>query len=77
MYWMQASPFERSAMDSCLVSGRRVDVHIASSDSARVLRPSVLLELTLTDGRIQTMSLTLEAFHKLRYSVAKVRVSSG
>lgn len=49
----------------------RVDVHIASSSAARVLRPSVLAELTLSDGAVHTMSMTPEQFHELRYGVAK------
>jgi hypothetical protein len=49
----------------------RVDVHIASSSAARVLRPSVMAELTLTDGTVHTMSMTPEQFHELRYGVAK------
>lgn len=49
----------------------RVDVQIASSSAVRVLRPSVMLELTLSDGSISTFAASVEQFSALRHGVAK------
>jgi len=49
----------------------RVDVQIASSSAARVLRPCVVLEWTLSDGAVHTMTASTEQFHLLRHGVAK------
>ncbi|KAJ8603778.1 hypothetical protein CTAYLR_000338 [Chrysophaeum taylorii] len=50
----------------------RVDVAISTSHLERVMRPSVMMELTLSDSRVRTFEMNLEQFHKLRYSVARV-----
>eukprot|EP01105_Mastigella_eilhardi_P026563 TRINITY_DN7745_c0_g1_i1.p3 TRINITY_DN7745_c0_g1~~TRINITY_DN7745_c0_g1_i1.p3 ORF type:complete len:225 (-),score=81.41 TRINITY_DN7745_c0_g1_i1:123-749(-) len=50
----------------------RVDVTISSSSLARVLAPSVLMEMTTTDGRVCTFEVTQDKFHDLRYNVARV-----
>lgn len=44
---------------------------ISSSSVSRVMRPSVVLELGLSDGRSRTLEAGLEAFQGLRYAVAK------
>jgi hypothetical protein len=50
----------------------RVDVAISTSALSRVLRPTVLMELTLSDGRVHAFEVPLSQFHELRYSVAAV-----
>jgi hypothetical protein len=50
----------------------RLDVQIATSSSSRVLRPTVLVELSLSDGSVHTISASIEQFHALRYGVGKV-----
>lgn len=48
----------------------RVDVGISTSVLQRALEPSVLMELTLSDGKKHQMEVTIEKFHQLRYSTA-------
>mmetsp|Transcript_21832 Transcript_21832/g.70284 ORF Transcript_21832/g.70284 Transcript_21832/m.70284 type:complete len:150 (+) Transcript_21832:65-514(+) len=50
----------------------RVDVTISTSSLERVMRPSVMMELTLDDGNVQNFEMPLDQLHKLRYSLAKV-----
>lgn len=50
----------------------RVDVTISTSALSRVLKPSVLMQMTLTDGSIKTFEMQVDQFHQLRYNVAKV-----
>ena len=50
----------------------RIDVAISSSSLLRVFRPSILLQMTLSDGRMKTFDVSIEQFHQLRYNVAKV-----
>ncbi|XP_065842266.1 COMM domain-containing protein 5-like [Oscarella lobularis] len=50
----------------------RVDVSISTSSLNRVLEPSVLMEMTLSDGRIHTFEVPVSKFHQLRYNVAYV-----
>ena len=47
----------------------RVDVVLATSACARVLKPSILLELQLSDGTTRCVELSVKAFHELRYKV--------
>ena len=50
----------------------RVDVTIATSSAKRVLVPSVLMQLTLSDGAVKTFEMSIDKFNALRYNVAKV-----
>jgi len=50
----------------------RVDVGISTSVLNRVLEPTVLMEMTLTDGNIRTFEVPVSKFHELRYNVAFV-----
>jgi hypothetical protein len=50
----------------------RVDVTISSSSLLRVFRPSIMMQMALSDGRIKTFDVSVEQFHQLRYNVAKV-----
>lgn len=50
----------------------RVDVGISTSVLNRVLEPTVLLEMTLSDGYIHTFEVPVSKFHELRYNVAFV-----
>lgn len=45
----------------------RVDVAIATSSLKRALKPSVLMQMTLDNGKIHTFEMPVEQFHKLRY----------
>lgn len=49
----------------------RVDVAISTTSLSRVFKPTVLLQLTLSDGRVQDFECSLDKFHELRYSIAK------
>ena len=55
----------------------RIDVTISSSTLNRVMRPSILLELTLNDGSVELFDVPLEEFHILRYSCAKALSAMG
>lgn len=48
----------------------RVDVTISTTALSRVLRPSVLLQLQLSDGCLETFALSAEQLQTLRYDVA-------
>jgi len=50
----------------------RVDVTISSSSLLRVFRPSITMQMALSDGRIKTFEVSVDQFHQLRYNVAKV-----
>ncbi|KAJ4462936.1 hypothetical protein PAPYR_156 [Paratrimastix pyriformis] len=50
----------------------RVEVSLSTSSMNRVLRPAVILEVTLTDGNIRTLELDMATFHQLRYNTAKI-----
>ncbi|XP_003390541.1 PREDICTED: COMM domain-containing protein 5-like [Amphimedon queenslandica] len=50
----------------------RVDVTISNSSLNRVLEPSVLMEMKLSNGNIKTFEVSASRFHELRYSVAFV-----
>ncbi|CAH3035826.1 unnamed protein product [Porites lobata] len=74
---------KRSAFDAAALKNRnhlpsldslrwRVDVAISTSSLSRVLEPSVLMEMKLSDGKIHTFEVPLSKFHELRYNVAYV-----
>jgi len=50
----------------------RVDVTISTQTMSRVLKPSILMEATTSDGKRKTFEMTVEKFHELRYNVSKV-----
>jgi hypothetical protein len=50
----------------------RVNVSISTSALNRVLEPSVLVEMTLSNGRIHTFEVPISKFHELRYNVTYV-----
>jgi len=50
----------------------RVDVTISTSALSRVFKPSVTMQMTLSDGTIRTFECSLSKFHELRYGVARV-----
>lgn len=49
----------------------RIDVTISTTSLARVFKPSIPMQLTLSDGTISNFECSVEKFHELRYSVAK------
>jgi len=50
----------------------RVDITISTGSLLRVMRPTILMHLTLTDGSTQSFEVSVERFHDLRYNVARV-----
>lgn len=50
----------------------RVDVSISTSHLERVMKPSVMIELTLSDGTIKSFEMNVEQFQKLRYDTARM-----
>ena len=50
----------------------RVDITISNSSLLRVMKPSILMQMTLSDGEIKTFELPIEQFHRLRFGVAKM-----
>ncbi|GMI58632.1 hypothetical protein ScalyP_jg7771 [Parmales sp. scaly parma] len=49
----------------------RVDVAISTDSLSKVFKPSILAEMTLSDGKIKTFEIPVSEFHTLRYNVAK------
>eukprot|EP00475_Leptophrys_vorax_P041024 TRINITY_DN7702_c0_g1_i1.p1 TRINITY_DN7702_c0_g1~~TRINITY_DN7702_c0_g1_i1.p1 ORF type:complete len:247 (+),score=41.96 TRINITY_DN7702_c0_g1_i1:137-877(+) len=49
----------------------RVDVIISNTSLTKVFKPTLLLEVTQSNGAITTTECPLDQFHKLRYSVSK------
>ncbi|EDQ89925.1 uncharacterized protein MONBRDRAFT_2798, partial [Monosiga brevicollis MX1] len=71
----------REATDSSLVAQQgsrarlvdvqwRVDVAVSTSSMKRSLVPTVLMQLTLSDGTLRTFEAPVNQFHKLRYTAA-------
>ncbi|KAH7820607.1 putative COMM domain-containing protein 5 [Monocercomonoides exilis] len=48
----------------------RTEVAISTSSLNRLLRPSILIEFTLSDKRKQLLQMDLKMFHTLRFGVA-------
>mmetsp|Transcript_21881 Transcript_21881/g.65598 ORF Transcript_21881/g.65598 Transcript_21881/m.65598 type:complete len:148 (+) Transcript_21881:149-592(+) len=49
----------------------RVDVSISTSSLDRVMRPTVTMEWTLDDGRVEAFEMSVDQFQKMRYDTAK------
>jgi hypothetical protein len=49
----------------------RTDVTISTALLSRVFRPSITMQMTLSDGRIKTFECSVQQFQKLRYQIAK------
>jgi len=50
----------------------RVDVTVSTTSLSRVFKPTVIMQITLSDDTIKTFECSVEKFHQLRYNVAKV-----
>ena len=50
----------------------RVDVVISSGSLSRVMRPNIVMQLALSDGRIILFDVSIQQFNQLRYGVAKM-----
>jgi len=50
----------------------KVDVTISTSVLNRVLEPTIMMEMTLSDGKQQQFAVPISQFHELRYNVALV-----
>jgi hypothetical protein len=53
----------------------RVDVIISSGSLSRVLRPTILMQMVLSNKIIKTFEVSVDQFSQLRVGVAKVRFS--
>eukprot|EP01114_Cavostelium_apophysatum_P010805 TRINITY_DN2492_c0_g1_i1.p1 TRINITY_DN2492_c0_g1~~TRINITY_DN2492_c0_g1_i1.p1 ORF type:complete len:206 (-),score=36.64 TRINITY_DN2492_c0_g1_i1:80-697(-) len=49
----------------------RVDVTLSTNAMARVLRPTILVQVSTSDGKRKTFDMSVEKFNELRYNVAK------
>ena len=50
----------------------RIDIVISSGLTSRVMRPNILMQMTLSNGLIKSFEVSIEQFNQLRYGVAKV-----
>eukprot|EP00300_Choanocystis_sp_HF-7_P025216 c26934_g1_i1.p1 GENE.c26934_g1_i1~~c26934_g1_i1.p1 ORF type:complete len:215 (+),score=42.57 c26934_g1_i1:36-647(+) len=50
----------------------RVDVGISTSALSRSLKPSIPVQLSLSDGRVRSFEMSIEQFHDLRFNVARM-----
>lgn len=50
----------------------RVDVTISTSSLARALKPSILMQMKLSDGSLQHFEVPVSKFQELRYNVALI-----
>ncbi len=55
----------------------RVDVAISSGSLSRVMVPSLLFQMTLSNGKIHTFNVSIQEFNQLRYGVAKTLRDMG
>lgn len=49
----------------------RADVILSSSSVNNVMQPFIILRFELSDGTFQTVELSMQAFHDLRFRVAE------
>ena len=50
----------------------RIDITISSGQLSRIMRPSLLVQMILSNGEIKRFEISLEQFNQLRYGVARV-----
>jgi hypothetical protein len=51
----------------------RVDVAISTDQLSKVFKPTIIVELGVSDGKaVKTFEIPVDQFHNLRYNVAKV-----
>jgi hypothetical protein len=50
----------------------RVDVVISSGSLSRVMRPIMMFQIILSNGKVTNFEVTIEQFNQLRYGVAKL-----
>lgn len=50
----------------------RIDITISSGSLSRVMRPNILFQMILCDGRIKTFEVSIEQFNQIRYGIAKL-----
>ena len=72
----EARAHRLTAVRACLLCCRadvrwRVDVTISTTSLSRVFKPTIPLQLTLSDGSMHNFECSVDKFHELRYSVAK------
>jgi len=67
-----ASSTKRNALAGIADLSWRVDVAVSTTALSRVFKPSIIMQLTLTDDTIKTFECSVDRFHELRYAVAKL-----
>ena len=50
----------------------RIDVTVSTSAMSRVFKPTVLMELVLSDGNIKTFQCSLDQFHQMRFNTVQL-----
>jgi len=50
----------------------RIDVAISSGSLSRIMRPSILMQMILSNGSVKTFEVSIKEFNQLRYGVAKI-----
>ena len=55
----------------------RIDVTISSSAARRAMTPTILMQLTLSDGSVHSFEMPQEQFHSMRYNVARTLLEMG
>eukprot|EP00808_Paulinella_micropora_P006166 g17632.t1 len=63
---------QRTQLPSLEKLSWRCDVCISTSQLSRVFTPSLILQLTCSDGKIHTFECSRDMFHLLRFNVAKI-----
>ena len=49
----------------------RVDVTISTTSLSRVFKPTIPMQITLSDGSVHQFECSVDKFHEMRYVVAK------
>jgi len=68
----QAACFQRITLPSITDLEWRVDVTVSTTALSRVFRPSILMQITLSDNTVKLFECSVDKFHELRYNVAKL-----
>ena len=69
---IEAQKEHRTSLPELDAINWRVDVSVSTTSMARVMRPTLLMRVTLSDGTIRTFECSVRKFHELRYNLARV-----
>eukprot|EP01101_Sappina_pedata_P000262 TRINITY_DN10267_c0_g1_i1.p2 TRINITY_DN10267_c0_g1~~TRINITY_DN10267_c0_g1_i1.p2 ORF type:complete len:206 (-),score=71.09 TRINITY_DN10267_c0_g1_i1:108-725(-) len=61
-----------SALPSIVSTNWRIDVTISTTSLSRVMKPVIMMQLQMSDGRVVSFDLPMDKFHEMRFAVAKV-----